>query len=203
MEIWKDIVGYKKSYQVSNLGNIRSKDRYITTKKGVIKPCKGVMIKQHLNKNGYKFLKLKVNGISKNFETHRLVAQAFIPNPNNHPCVNHMDENPLNNNLDNLEWCTFKYNSNYGTRNEKRIKHTNFENFRKGSVSKETLLKRAKSQSKTVYQYDKNLNLIKIWQSARECARNGFNQGHISACCRKDANFKSHKGYIWSYTELK
>ena len=105
-EIWADIVGYEGLYMVSSLGNIKS------LKKGLIR-------KQSDNGNGYKCISLYKNNKSKTFYVHRLVAQAFIPNPNNLPQVNHKDENPSNNCVNNLEWCDSKYNSNYGNHNKK------------------------------------------------------------------------------------
>ena len=108
MEIWKNIVGYEGKYQISNLGRVKSlKDRY-GYRERILKPS--------TNKRGYKKVVLvKVGEKRKTFLVHRLVAEAFIPNPNNYSEVNHKDENPSNNNVDNLEWCTRKYNINYGT----------------------------------------------------------------------------------------
>lgn len=108
MEEWKDVKGYEGKYQVSNLGNVRSLNYRNTGEIRILKPRK--------NKEGYFDVKLsdEHRGV-KTYRVHRLVAEAFIPNPNNHPCVNHIDETRDNNNLDNLEWCTFKHNSNHGT----------------------------------------------------------------------------------------
>lgn len=202
-EIWKDIEGYEGIYQVSNLGNVRSVDRYITTKNGVVKPFKGVIRSLCLNRNGYPFVTLKVKSISKTVEVHRMVAQAFLPNPNNFPCVNHKDENPQNNRVDNLEWCTYKYNSNYGNTQKRKSQNTDYSKCVNNRDKVTIRRKITEKQRKEVYQYDKDLNLIKVWYSASECGRNGFNQGHVSACCRKDKSFLTHKGFIWSYTPLK
>ena len=116
MEEWRDIKGYEGIYQVSSLGRIKSLPRY--TRNGSCKYEK--ILKQCDDKEGYKILNLYKNGKHKTFRVHRLVAQEFIPNPNNLPEINHKDENPANNNLENLEWCTCKYNHNYGTWREKR-----------------------------------------------------------------------------------
>lgn len=111
MEIWKDIEGYNGKYQVSNLGRVKSLNYLRTGNERILKPGK--------DKYGYLQLILCNEGKQKRFFVHRLVASAFIENPNNLSFINHKDENPLNNNVDNLEWCTPKYNSNFGTRNER------------------------------------------------------------------------------------
>ena len=122
-EIWKDIEGYEGSYQVSNLGRVRSLDRIIHYLSCYGKPsqrlAEGKLIRPGISHDNYMSVALTFNGVSKSFSVHRLVASAFIPNPNNLPQVNHKDENPANNRADNLEWCTAKYNSNYGTRLQK------------------------------------------------------------------------------------
>ena len=116
VEEWRDIKGYEGLYQVSSLGRVKSLNYNHTKKEKVLdfKP----------NKYGYKVTYLYNNNERKPYSVHRLVAEAFIPNPNNYKEVNHKDENKSNNCVDNLEWCTAKYNSNYGTRN-KRISDTN------------------------------------------------------------------------------
>ena len=109
---------------------------------------------------------------------HVLVALVFIPNPNNLPEVNHKDENPHNNIVDNLEWCNRSYNINYGTRN-KRV---------------------GKANGKTVYQLTLNGELIKIWKSSCEAAHQlGYNHSLISRCCRGKG--KTAYGYIWKHKE--
>ena len=105
--------------------------------------------------------------------------------------------------MNNLEWCTYKYNSNYGTATERRVENTDFLKIASNRDQVSIRKKITEKQRKEVYQYDKYLNLIKIWYSTQECGRNGFNQGHVAACCRKDKHFLTHKGYIWSYTPLK
>ena len=141
-EIWKDIQGYEGRYQVSNLGRVRSLSRkrwngYTFTN------LEGRILKLRLNKNkGYLNVILydgHRNG--KTIEIQRLVAQAFIPNPNNLPCVNHKDENPRNNKVENLEWCDYRYNNNYGnhnlklslTKQKKKYKIISIKNGRKTS----------------------------------------------------------------------
>lgn len=112
-EIWKDIKGYEGKYLISNTGKVKSLN-YNNTKKSKL-------LKQN-NINGYNTVCLWENSKSKRCRVNRLVAEAFISNPSNLPEVNHKDENKMNNNVDNLEWCDSKYNCNYGNRNKKLSK---------------------------------------------------------------------------------
>lgn len=176
-EIYKDIECYEGLYQVSNLGNVKSLNYNNTKKENLLKP--------RITRNGYLQVILCKNKTIKPYSVHRLVANAFIENPNNYPCVNHKDECRTNNVVENLEWCSYKYNCNYGTRNK-----------RMG----EKLINR-KDESKLVYQYSKEGELISVWESTSECGRNGYNFGHVADCCRGER--KSHKGYIWSYEPIK
>lgn len=121
-EIWKDIQGYEGIYQVSNLGRVRSVDRVVIHKDGVKHLYRGRVLKPHYNTSKYLAIGLHYNGISNTYLVHRLVAQVFIPNPNNLPEVNHIDEVITNNKVDNLEWCTSEYNNNYGNHNKNTAK---------------------------------------------------------------------------------
>lgn len=107
IEIWKDIPGYEGKYQVSNTGEVESLNYNGTGKTK--------SLKQSTDKKGYKHVRLFKNGKGKTYKVHRLVAMLFIPNPNNLPIINHKDENKTNNNVNNLEWCTYEYNNTYGT----------------------------------------------------------------------------------------
>lgn len=164
---WK-IIKDNPNYSVSDTGLIkRNQNNYL------LKPSKA--------RGGYKKVALYKNGKPKNFLIHRLVAQAFIPNPNNCPQVNHIDENKVNNKVSNLEWCTAKYNDNYGSRN-KRMKENTKNNIHK---------------SKAVIQFDLNGKFIKRWASTRECGRHGFNQSAVAACCRHE--YSQHHNFKWQY----
>lgn len=109
-EIWKDIPGYEGYYQASNLGNIRSVDRVVINGSGKnshTSHIKGKMLKQYISrKNGYAYVALSVNGVSKTKRVHVLIAKTWIDNPCNKPQVNHIDGNKANNNINNLEWVT-------------------------------------------------------------------------------------------------
>lgn len=175
-EIWKPVVGYEGMYEVSNLGNIKSLNYNGTREKRVMKPTDFG--------GGYLRVKLWKNKTPKLFFVHRLVAQAFIPNPDNLPEINHKDENPSNNRVENLEWCDRKYNINYGTRTEKYIRtNTNGK------------------KSKQVVQYSLDGEAIKVWPSTSEIQRQlGFRSGNISNCCK--GRQKTAYGFIWQYPVL-
>ena len=179
-EIWKPVTikGFKDQYMISNLGRIMRLTRIIKDKfKGQtrIRKIQSKILKPGLKENGYLKVSLHNQQLDKNCYVHRLVAQAFIPNPNKLPQINHKNENKLDNRVSNLEWCNAHYNNIYHNRSKKV----------------------AKKRSYIVYQYDKNKNLVKIWPSAKEAGRHGFSQGNISACCRGE--YKQYRNYIWKY----
>ena len=178
MEIWKDIEGYEGLYQVSNEGNVKSLARYHVRNDRILK--------QSHDKDGYNIVCLTKDNLKKWFRVHRLVAKAFIPNPNNYQVINHKDENPKNNSVENLEWCTIQYNNDYGSRNG---------NF-----------------SKKVYQYTIDNKLICIYDKMSHAA-NAINGGssNIGRACNggffdKTRNrwhsMTKYKGYRWSYVPL-
>lgn len=184
-EIWKDIKGYEDKYQVSNTGKVRSKDRFDSAMRNRIK---GQIIKQVSSAHGYKRLNLCKNGKPRLWLVHRLVAEAFIPNPNNLPYINHKDENPSNNNVDNLEWCTHLYNMNYGTIKERHSRDMTGKMINRPD------------KSKPVLQYDKSGNFIARYESAQEAKRKtGLNPSNITACCRGVKNHKTVGGFIFKF----
>ena len=125
IEVWKDIEGYEGLYQVSNLGSIKRLERYDTYKSGIVHHYEELILSPRINKFGYYYLDLSKDRKSHTFRVHCIVAKAFIPNPNNLPCINHKDENKLNNYIhinedgsvdfekSNLEWCSKAYNNTY------------------------------------------------------------------------------------------
>ena len=175
-EEWKtavyDGIIYEGLYKVSNLGRILSLNYRNTGKPDLMTPID--------NGTGYLKIQLWKNGKPKTCLVHRLVAQTFIPNPENKPEVNHIDEDKTNNRVDNIEWKSPKENSNHGTRNE-RIAKANTNGIR----------------SKRVLQLSLSGELIREWDSASECGRNGFSQGNVSECCQ--GKRKTHKGFRFMY----
>ena len=175
-EIWKDIEGYEGLYQISTMGRIKSIDRYVPRKNGKLQHVYGRIMIPFDNGRGYKQVYLCKNGKTKVHYVHRLVALHFIENPNNFLEINHKDEDKANNCADNLEWCTHKYNQNYGSKN----------------------IRAAIKNSKKVYQYDMEGNLLEIFPSCISVQRKlGYKQGSISNCCL--GVIKSYKGFIFKY----
>lgn len=183
-EIWKPVKGYEELYEVSNKGRVKRLERDIICKNGVKRHIKERILKSHKNSQGY----LTVNLCDKQVLVHCLVAEAFIPNPENKPQVNHKDEDKTNNCVENLEWMTAKENCNYGTRNERVGKASG--KARKNHVA----------LSKPVAQYTKDGVLIKVWPSAREAGRKlELSQGNISSAARGE--YKTSGDFIWKYVE--
>lgn len=177
-EIWRPIVGYEGLYEVSSYGRVRSLDRYVKYSNGPIHLHKGMILNPEKDKDGYLQVILYNNGKIHQIKIHRLVAQAFIPNPQDLPQVNHKDEVKTNNSVDNLEWCNAKYNANYGSRNIRRretlIKNGYFNEENVG-LSKEEYMKKyyqdnkdkIKDNSRSYYQENKD----KINEMRREYRR--------------------------------
>ena len=117
-EIWRDIKGFEGLYQISNLGRVKSVGRVIMRVSSYY-TVREKILRVGIDKNGYNRVVLCSAKTLKTFLVHRLVAEAFLPNPNNLLFINHKDENPSNNNVENLEWCSHLYNMNYGNRNNK------------------------------------------------------------------------------------
>jgi hypothetical protein len=112
-EIWKPIKDYEGLYEVSNMGRVRSLNHYVIDKQNAKRFFKGKVLRIYQNEYGYCFVRLVNNSGVKNIRVHRLVAEAFIPNPDNLPEVNHKSEIKTQNNVENLEWCDHKYNMAY------------------------------------------------------------------------------------------
>lgn len=171
-EIWKDIQGYEGFYQVSNTGKVKSfrqSTNFHNQSSHLLKPT--------IANNGYCQVTLyKENKSRHKFTVHRLVAEAFIPNPDNLPCINHIDENKLNNNINNLEWCTYSYNNAYGT----------------------ARIRSAEKISKPINQFTLDGTWIASYLSATLASRLlNLNKTNILDCCnhRSDTAY----GYKWEF----
>ena len=175
-ELWKDIPGYEGLYQASTEGRIKSLPKlkgFVMTKEKIMKP--------QTDRYGYLRVMLSDNNKRKFCQIHRLVALAWIPNPNNLPCVNHKDENPKMNTVSNLEWCDVVYNNNYGKHNQK---------VSGSKINGE--------RSKPVKQFSIDGLFIKSYPSAREIERQtGYSQANISNVCT--GKYKQAYGFIWKY----
>ena len=172
-EIWKDIKGFESKYKISSNGNCYS---YFLNRN----------LKPTIDTNGYLLYKLSKDGKQYTIRAHRLVAEAFIPIPNElkqyigtrYLQVNHKDEDKTNNIYTNLEWCDRDYNYRYGTGIERMKKH---------------------QHNKYVLQYTLDGEFVREWESISEAHRNGFHRSHIIDCCR--GKLKTHKGFIWKYKD--
>lgn len=123
--IRKPVIGYEGYYEVDNCGRVYALNRVIHVEdhgRSYDKPLIGGIIKQHMHSKGYKIVPLTRDGKTKNVFVHRIVAMAFLANPNKLPCVNHKDEDKTNNFVENLEWCTYQYNNAYGSKPKKHSK---------------------------------------------------------------------------------
>lgn len=188
-EIWKDIKGYERLYQVSNFGNVKSLDRYIINKNGDKQYFPGKYLNQGISDNYLKVTLSKSNK-QRTFRVHILVARTFIPNPENKPEVNHMDGDKSNNRVDNLEW---------NTRSENEL-HAYKNGLAKPSdKQKQAVAKYAKENySKKVIQYSLNGEFIKEWNSMHDVWRElGIRPSYICRCCKGLRN--QTYGYVWKY----
>ena len=173
-EIWKDIEGYEGLYKVSTCGKVKSLERYRNGKNESKAYVKERILRPGKDGSGYLFVVLSKECKEKTFKIHRLVAQAFIPNPEHLQDINHKDEIKTNNYASNLEWCTRQYNINYGSHNERM----------------------RKTKSKKCLCIDTN----QVYESTMEVERQtGISNGCISSCC--NGRQKTAGGYHWKYVE--
>lgn len=178
MEIWKDINGYYGEYQISNLGSVKS------LKKGREK-----ILKLKTNNKGYKWVTLSLNRIQNHFLIHRLVATHFLENKNNYKVVNHIDENPANNNLENLEWCTTSEN----IRKSSKF-HLYYKLNKKLCNTRNSKYKDTSNKVQQILEGD----IVKIFKNSIEVERClGFDKSFILSCCR--GKRKSAYGYQWQF----
>lgn len=164
MIIWKDIPGYEGIYKISSDGKVISANGIRGTE---------------ISKNGYERITLWKKGKGKHYSIHRLVAAAFIPNPNHYDFVNHKDGNKLNNNVDNLEWCNLSQN----------VQHA----YKTGLTHHATT---------KVIQYTKDFVKVREWDSIKEaCESLGLTHSNICTVCKDKTNRRFCGGYIWRYAK--
>ena len=177
-EVWKPIKGYEGIYEVSDLGRVRSLPRMLTDSKGRRHPVPMKILKMH-DRKGYDSVTLQDMGRKTIMSVHRLVAMAFIPNPDNLPVINHRDENPKNNQVSNLEWCDISYNTRYGTGVERaQAKHV--------------------YHRKAVEQLTKDGQHVATFKGVKEAARaTGADASVIVRVCK--GRNETAGGYRWKY----
>jgi len=191
MEEWRAVKGYEGFYEVSNMGRVKSLKRRVpnpncggqyTVNEKILRPSS--------NPLGYENVRLSKGGVSVHKLVHRLVAEAFIENPNNYPVVNHKDETPSNNSVANLEWCTQKYNSNYGNAYAKKSEAQKKKDW---SWRKTTGCNRKK-----VEQLSMDGTVINTFNSLTDAAQaTNTNLTKISACCNGARQMTN--GYKWRF----
>lgn len=196
VEEWRNVVGYEGLYQISNLGRIKSlRDNHNNPREKIMK--------QIFDKDGYLKTILSKNKKHKCFMIHRLVAIAFIPNPDNLPQINHKDENKTNNSVENLEWCDHKYNVNYGTCQERKVKNTDYKKRTENTDYKKKIANTdyktiAEKKSKPVIQFDLEGKTVAEYPSIKEAERQTeFKHSNIIKSLK--GNTKTCGGYIWKY----
>ena len=186
-EIWKDIPGYEGYYQISSCGNVKSlpKIKKIFCEKEYI--TKEKILGVDKNSRGYKRIWLSKEGKRKRIFVHRMVAETFIPNPDDKPCVNHIDCNIENNNVNNLEWCTKKENSEHAVKlgRTKWTEEQKINQRKKFAKFKKSVIGRSKDGEKIIFSSLKDLKTI------------GYSPGDVCVCCKDKT--KTYKGYKWEY----
>lgn len=180
IEIWKDIKGYENLYQISNMGRVKSLEKFRVNGKngGYIQKSKILKPQQQLN--GYLQICLHQDKRIKHFLIHRLVAIHFLPNPQNLPQVNHINEDKTDNRVENLEWCTNEYNLNYGS----------------------CITRMKEKLNIPIIQFSKYDNFIQIWKSTTTASKSlNINKGNINGCLKGRYGCKTAGGYKWGYAD--
>lgn len=187
-EIWKDIKNFEGRYQISNLGRVKSLSRIVSTGRNGHRKIQEHILIPH-NSNNYQRISIRIYPKKYWLDIHRLVAEAFIPNPNKFTIINHKDNNPSNNRVDNLEWCNQSYNIKYAYKygNAKPTKGC----FKKGNIP---------HNRRKINQYSKNGEYLNTFNSVKEAGLYVKTvPSNINNCL--SGNTKTAKGYIWRYAD--
>jgi hypothetical protein len=183
MEIWKDIEGYSGDYQISNYGRVKS-----------FKNGSSKILKCKTNNKGYKWVALCLNGVQSNLLVHRLVAMHFLDNDKNYKIINHIDENPANNNVSNLEWCTYSENIKKSTKFRKYYEI----NYPKNNKDICTTKKSKNNDTSNGVKQLLNGQVVRIFKNSLEVKKClGFDQSFILSVCRNKR--KTAYGYQWQF----
>lgn len=194
-EIWKPIKGWEGFYEISNFGRIKSLERWYYSKGGRHIHINERILKACCDSKGYPFVLLSKDNKAQTNYIHRLVAEHFIPNPNNKPEIDHIDTNPLNFSIENLRWCTRKENCNNPTTIKNRIISVNKEGVQERKIQSH-IKSNSKVAPKKTYMYDIGNHLIKEFNSISDAAR--YVNGCASAICVViDKTNRSSYGYKW------
>ena len=187
VEIWKPVVGYEGLYEVSNLGKVKAIKWHRGEEEKEMKP--------YTTYKGYLRLRLTKNGKGKQFQIHRLVAEAFIPNPENKPCIDHINTDRT----DNTVWLNEDGSVNYEKTNLRWV--TNKENCN-NPISKQNYSKSNKDKTAVpILQFDKNMNFIKKWESMTDAETSLGIKSRLSEYCGNKYGRKTAGGFIWRYAD--
>ena len=187
-EVWKSIEGYEGKYEISSLGRVKS----LTDKNG---KKRELILKPRVSKNGYLYLNLWESSKGRAKKIHRLVAEAFLPNPENLPVVNHLNCVKTDNRVENLEWTTHSGNALHASQNGRLRDQTGEKNHMFGRHGKDH------HSSKTLIQKDLDGNIIRVWDNAVIAGETlGYYHGCLQACARGAK--KTAYGYLWEYAEV-
>lgn len=190
---WVKIKGYEEFYEISSSGEIRSKDRTVTDKIGRTMSWKGKVLNPDIAPNGYYRVTFSINRKRKQFYVHRLIAEYFIPNPDNLPQVNHIDGNKLNNSLDNLEWVTVQDNVIHAYKNGLINHVSGKEHFNYGKFGSES------KKAKPVIATNVITNETKRYGSIVDTAKDGFTKSEVSRACNHGG---THKGHLFEFANM-
>lgn len=183
--VWKSIKNFEGMYEVSENGDIKSLTRKVASSRSSsgFRTVRERILKQHIDRYGYACVTLRKEGRDFGRTVHRLVASAFLENPDNLPSINHIDEDKLNNHYSNLEWCTVQHNNNYNDRQ-----------LRIGEVQRKKGV-----NGIPVSQYDLEGNHIQDFVSGKAAASDAeIHKNAVYQCCK--GLRESAGGYIWKYT---